>query len=271
MMGNFILNIESISKSFITNKKKSGNNHSFVLNNLSLQIPKGVIYAIIGGNGTGKTTLFNLISGILKVDSGKILYNNGINSIDISKMSINKIAEIGIGRSFQEVKICNDLTVLENMLITDYIKIDEVPFYSLFKQEKHNIYEKDREKRAVDLIKNLLFIDTSYFNDVMSSNLSYGQQRILGIIRLLMNKFNLILLDEPTSGVNKYISDIMSSLFKKIIKEENKTIVIIEHNIDFVLKVADYCAFISDGSIAAFGTPADVLNNSEVRKNYLGI
>ena len=272
-----ILNIDSIRKSFVRNifnvHGKDEDERFFVLENIDLLLPKGKVTALIGGNGAGKTTLFNIISGFFKADVGKITFQSNGSFTEINGLPAYKNARLGIGRMFQDNHIFQNMTVLENMLIADKKIFGERPFESILFYKKNKILENQRMKKAEQIFFDLFGSDNPFLkmkND-KAKNLSYGQQRILGLTRLLMGDYKLLLLDEPTSGVNPVGIEKIKKIIKYFVEQKGLTVFLIEHNMNFVLDVADFCHFMSKGIIAVSGTPEDIIGNPEVRKNYLGI
>jgi branched-chain amino acid transport system ATP-binding protein len=269
-----ILNLKNITLTF------SGSRNIFrFLDDLNLCVEQGKITALVGGNGAGKTTLFNIISGFQKDFSGEIVYNDK----RIGKLPPYKIAQRGIGRLFQGKGLLANLTLLENMKlyapqkkITGFKKIfaisDESPFYYLFRKKKLQGKENTKKTQAINVLKNLFGDDNKYLAmlNTLGSDFSYGEQRLLSLAGLLMGDYPLLLLDEPTAGVNPvYIEQI-----KRIIKQmtnDGKSILLIEHNMQFVKDIANKVAYLDDGKIQFEGTAQEVLNNQEVKNSYLGI
>lgn len=267
-MGNSILDINNVSKSFY--RKTSGNNS--ILKNFSLTIEKEKITALIGGNGTGKTTLFNIICGFLrpdKADDSDIIFNG---EIDILKAQPWKIPQMGIGRLFQEARVFPELTIAENMKIADPDYLGEGPFESLLFRSKIKKKEAEREDKVMTIFSDL-FGENSIFierPEMKVKNLSYGQQRLLSLAQLLMGNYSLILLDEPTSGVNPRLIHKISEIIL-LLKSKGKAVFLIEHNMTFIRQTANDVAFILNGEIYRKGSPENLLKDEFIIKNYLGI
>ncbi|MCL4378495.1 MAG: ATP-binding cassette domain-containing protein [Actinobacteria bacterium] len=277
MNNDAILNIDSIRKSFVRNivslRGDKEDERFYILNDIDLFVPKEKVTALIGGNGAGKTTLFNIISGFFKPDEGKIFYKPNGASREISNINPSQISRFGIGRMFQDNHIFQNMTVLENMLVADGNFFGENPFQSLVFYKRNGIIEPDRKKKAEMIFMDLFGEDNPYIkmkND-KAKNLSYGLQRLLGLARLLMGNYKLLLLDEPTSGVNPMIIQKIKEIIKYFVEKKRMTVFLIEHNMNFVLEVADFCHFMSQGIITVSGTPEDIIGNPEVRKTYLGL
>lgn len=276
-MNNVILEINSIKMSFVRNiiniRGEQEDERFYIIDDLDLFVPKGKITALIGGNGAGKTTLFNIISRFVEADSGDILFKTNGNTTNLLQQKPFKIAELGIGRLFQDDHILSNLSVLDNMLLADSDSFGETPFISLLKSQKDKAAEQIRIEKA-----NQIFIDLFGENNAFwqkrkdpAKSLSYGQQRLLGLARLFMGNNKLVLLDEPTAGVNPQVIQQVMSIIHRLVKENGVTVFLIEHNMKVVLELADFCSFMSHGKITAFGTPEDVIGNDDVRRTYLGV
>jgi len=276
-MNDIILQIESIKKSFVRNiiniRGEQEDERFYIIDDLDLLIPQGKITALIGGNGAGKTTLFNIISNFIKADSGDVLYKKNDSLMSIIGLPTFKITRMGIGRMFQDDHIFPNMSVLENMLLADNDKFGETPFISLLKPKQNRNIEKERIEKAQHIFANLFGKSNPLWDkkDDLAKSLSFGQQRLLGLTRLFMGNYKLVLLDEPTAGVNPQIIQQALGIIRRLVTENEVTVFLIEHNMKVVLELADFCSFMSHGKITAFGTPEDVIGNDEVRKTYLGI
>ena len=275
-MNNDVLKIEDLNKSFtknIINKRGKEENERFnIIDELDLFIPEGKITTLIGGNGAGKTTLFNIISRFTEADSGRIHFHNN-QWLNILKQPAHKLKHIGIGRLFQDNHIFQQMTVLENMLIADDSEWGERPFTSLFNAKKNKDIEKIRTKKVKIIFSEIFGIENPFWqkrNDLASS-LSFGQQRLLGLARLFMGDYKLVLLDEPTAGVNPELVKKICEIIKSMVEKKGLTVFLIEHNMKVVLEIADFCSFMSHGKITAFGSPKDVIGDENVRRTYLGM
>ncbi|MDR1897949.1 MAG: ATP-binding cassette domain-containing protein [Prevotellaceae bacterium] len=267
-----MLQLKNITLSF------SGGRGTFkILDSLNLCVERGKITALVGGNGTGKTTLFNIISGFQKDCSGEIVFNDK----KINTLSPSGIARQGIGRLFQGKSLLPDLTLLENMklhasTLTEFKTPkglrDETPFAYLFRSKRQREIENTKEARAIEVLNNLFGNENKYLEmlHTLGSDFSYGEQRLLSLAGLFMGSYSLLLLDEPTAGVNPvYIEQI-----RRIIRQmagEGKTILLIEHNMQFVRDIADKVVYLDNGKIQFEGTATEVLNNQEVKNSYLGV
>lgn len=232
------------------------------VNNLSMEVGAKSIHALIGPNGSGKTTTLNLIAGVLKATNGKIRYNNEA----LSELPTYQIARKGIGRTFQNIKLFSSMTAIENVMLGGHSKID-LPFWKFLcnfgaaRQEEKCLREKAKEL--------LDFLGMYSMKDDLVKNLPYGRQKVLELGRTLMCDPELILLDEPAAGLNpservEFVS-ILLQLFN-----QGKTLFLIEHNMDVVMSLSHKITVLNFGIKIAEGTPQDIQNNAEVIKAYLG-
>ncbi len=225
----------------------------------------GRITALIGPNGAGKTTLFHLITGELKADSGEIVYKGD----DISKLKPYIIARRGVGRLFQDVRVFDNLTVFDNVASACFDQEVESPWYPFVKCS--HLKRKIREIKDV-IYSYLNFVGLSDMDNIYAGALSYGQQKLLAIARLLAGGYSLLLLDEPTAGLNPVMIKKVLEILERIVEEDKgKTIILVEHNMSAVTEVADWVYFMNEGKIAFFGRTDHVLGDKEVREIYLGM
>lgn len=259
------LELQDIRLTFSNSRK--GDFH--LLRGVDLQVKEGAITAIVGGNGTGKTTLFNIISGFISEYKGRVL----INDQDIRRLPSYKRSQVGIGRLFQGTQLMGNLTLMENMKIASSDKTGEHPVQPFFAVKAIRAQEKAKEDKAVEIINSLFGYNSKYLGllDQKASNLSYGEQRLIGIARLLMGDSKILLLDEPTSGVNPVYIETITDLIRKLVTEKGLTVLMIEHNMNFVKSLANYCAYLDNGRIVQYGTTDAVLSDEGVKNSYLGV
>jgi ABC-type branched-subunit amino acid transport system ATPase component len=259
-----ILELKNITLSF------SGSKDSFkILNGLTFSVKKGKITALIGGNGSGKTTLFNVISGFQEGYTGDIIFNGN----PLPALSPAKIAQKGIGCLFQGKPLFQDLSLLDNMKLASNDCSGEFPFSYLASRKKIDKKEQEKEQRAVDILNRIFGADNKYAKMLhcMGSEFSYGEQRLISLARLFMGDYSLLLLDEPTAGVNPVYIETVKTIILQMVADGQTTVLLIEHNMPFVGEIADSCAYISEGRIQQQGAPREVLNNQDVKNSYLGI
>lgn len=239
-----------------------------LLRGVNLTVEEGQVTALVGGNGAGKTTLFNIISGFEKDYTGEVIFED----TNFNKIPAHRISLMGIGRLFQDGQLLSGLTLMENMKIASDNKTGELPFSSLVYPKRYKEAEIKKELQAKDIIKRIFGEDCKYLsmlNDDASA-FSYGEQRLLSLARLLMGGDRLLLLDEPTSGVNPVFIDTIEQIIREM-AAEGLTILLIEHNMHFVRKVANTCAYLDDGIIAKVGPTNEVLDDRSVRNSYMGL
>lgn len=260
-----LLEVKDIKMSFTNARKETFN----LLNGVNLNVETGKITALVGGNGTGKTTLFNIITGFEKGYSGDIVFEGQ----NLNRFSPHRISLMGIGRLFQGGQLMEGLSLLDNMKMASDDKTGEIPFQSLFMPRKVKRSEAQKEQQAIAILNRLFGPDNKYVLSLHqdASSFSYGEQRLLSLARLLMGNDRLLLLDEPTSGVNPAYIDTIEKMIRDMVRTEGITVLLIEHNMQFVRRIADTCAYLDDGVISKIGPTEEVLNDQNVRNSYLGI
>ena len=264
-----LLELKNIRKSFSSSSRAQ----RALLDGVSLSVDKGGVTALIGGNGAGKTTLFNIISGFDKDFEGHVFFRDR----DITRLPSWKVGRLGIGRLFQGRQLMEDLTLLENMMIASDNISSEAPFASLFHGKRVRESEKAKQEHAEELLVRFFGEGNKYMDKLndKASELSYGEQRLIAFVRLLMDRREgsdrLLLLDEPTSGVNPEHINTLRSLIGQMMQEDGLTVLMIEHNMNFVRSVADDCYYLADGRIKRSGSVSEVLDDPDIRKNYLGL
>ena len=248
-----LLKIEQLKKSFDGLK---------VVDGLSFTLEKGKITSLIGPNGAGKTTLFNILSGLCKADSGDIYFN----SKSIFNKSPYYIANLGIGRTFQNIKLFPQISVWDNVLLASQNHSGEHFTKTLFPTKQVRKDEKNAEKKAKECLE---FVGLFNKKEHFAENLSYGQKKLLGLAITLATGADLLLLDEPTAGVypetRKKILDLLVQL-----RNRGKTILFIEHDMKIVMDISDTVIVMNYGKKIAEGTPENVRNNQDVKDAYLG-
>ena len=237
-----------------------------LLNGVDLKVEKGKVTALIGGNGAGKTTLFNIISGFEKGFEGQVVLEDN----DVTKLSVHRISLMGLGRLFQGRQLMDDLTLMENMKIASDDRTGEEPFDIFFHSKKVRQSEAAKEQRVIEVLRRVFGVDNKYMGmlDHKASELSYGEQRLIAMARLLMGNDRLLLLDEPTSGVNPRYIDVFRRIIRDMVENEGQTVLLIEHNMSFVRSVADQCHYLADGVIVKSGLTGEVLDDPVIRKDY---
>lgn len=229
----------------------------------SFRFEEGRITALIGPNGAGKTTLFNLIAGVLKPDQGEICYRNR----RIDGLSAWRVARAGIGRLFQDVRIFSKLTVLENVLIAFQNQLGENPVLTLLRRPTM----RKEELSGIEAARHhLSVVRLQDKESALADELSYGEQKLLAIVRLLATGADVLLLDELTAGVNEEMANRLLQHISEL-AHQGKTIIMIEHEMSFVRKIAHKVYFMDRGQVVKCGLPDEVLDDNEIRSIYLGL
>ena len=223
----------------------------------------GRVTAFVGPNGAGKTTLFHIITGNLKPDSGQIL----LNEKDVTGLSPWKIARLGVGKLFQDVRVFDNLSVLENICVA-LLEPYEQTLFSIFHFAKKQM---PVEKYRDEAMHWLDFVGLADLANHRGGELSFGQQKLLSIARLIAHKANCLLLDEPTAALSPVMIRKMIELIQKLVSEQSLSIALIEHNMAVVKELAFYTYFMHEGTVFCHGTQNCVLENPEVRELYMGL
>ncbi len=233
------------------------------IDNFSVMIEHGKIYGLIGPNGAGKTTIFNNITGIYSPNAGKIFFMGQ----DITGMAPHRVAQLGIGRTFQNIRLFSNLSVLDNVIIAS----GKDATYNMGQAIFHSKKFKEREKFLNEKARGLLdIVGLQDKAEDKAGSLPYGHQRKLEIARALALDPELLLLDEPAAGMNAEEELDLVSFVKEIRERFDITILMIEHHMDVVTNLCDYCTVLNFGKTIAVGTPAEIKANPEVIRAYLG-
>lgn len=222
---------------------------------LSIGIEKGKITGIVGPNGSGKTTLINLLSGMLAMDGGVMVING---AKKFAKINPWQISFYGITRTFQDVRLFEQMTILDNILV---VLTERNIVSALF--EKHKSYHL---KQAEEVLKKIELWEKK---DQLAVNLSYGQRKLLEIARVLAMRAEIYLLDEPFAGLFPKMVKIVSGIIQEL-KQQGKTVILIEHNMELIRELCDYIFVMDEGKLLAEGEPEKVLAKKEVIEAYLG-
>ena len=247
-----LLKIQSVSKSFDGLK---------AVDDFSCDLSKGEIISLIGPNGAGKTTLFNIITGFLNSDNGSIFLNDS----DLNGFQPYKISRKGISRTFQDLRLITQITLLENVMLFNNNGIGEKLSNIFFRNKKIKLIEVENTKKASSLLE---FVGLKEAANEKAGNISYGQQKLLSLACCLSSEPAILLLDEPVSGVQPAMIDKIFSILKEL-KKQGKTIFLIEHDINFVSGISDRIIVMDEGKKIAEGSPNEITSNHQILEAYL--
>lgn len=232
------------------------------VNDVSLHVNKGSVTALIGPNGAGKTTLFNLIAGVYKPLSGEVFLEGN----RITGMKPYEVCKEGIARTYQVIKLFSGMSVLDNVLVGMHSQLNSGFWQGVFKTKKTRAEEKAALKKAHELLE---LVGLEKYAQFPAGSLAYGQQRLLEIARALASNPKLLLLDEPAAGMNSTEKMELNKRIRTMIKM-GVTVLIVEHDMDMVMSIADKIYVINSGKNLADGTAEEIANNEAVIEAYLG-
>ncbi|CYW12755.1 TPA: ABC transporter ATP-binding protein [Streptococcus suis] len=230
---------------------------------VTMELHEGELVGLIGPNGAGKTTLFNLLTGVYEPSEGTISLAGTV----LNGKAPSKIASLGLGRTFQNIRLFKNMTVLENVLIGLGNHGKSEVFASFFRLPAFYKNEEALKTKAIELLK---IFDLDGDADTLAKNLPYGQQRRLEIVRALATEPKILFLDEPAAGMNPQETAELTQLIRKIKEEFGITIILIEHDMSLVMEVTERIYVLEYGRLIAHGTPEEIRNNKRVIEAYLG-
>jgi len=248
-----LLTLNSVSKNFGGLKAVSG---------CSLDLNDGRIVGLIGPNGAGKTTLFNVITGFYSPDSGSVKFSRQ----DISGLPAHRIANLGIARSFQDLRLFHHMTVLDNVLLARPRQTGENLLWAFLRFGRVSHEEEGNRSQALACLQ---FVGLADQAGELAGNLSFAEQKLLSLARLLSTEARLILLDEPASGLDPVVMENLFPLIRELVKY-GKTICIVEHNMEVIRAMVDEIVFLNEGQVIARGTPEEIMNAPELAQIYFG-
>ncbi|TQI78281.1 L-leucine ABC transporter ATP-binding protein /L-isoleucine ABC transporter ATP-binding protein /L-valine ABC transporter ATP-binding protein [Serratia fonticola] len=233
------------------------------VNNVALELHEGEIVSLIGPNGAGKTTVFNCLTGFYRPTSGTIK----LRERHLEGLSGQTIARMGVVRTFQHVRLFREMTVIENLLVAQHQHLKSGVFAGLLKTPAFRRAEADALERATVWLERVGLLEMA---NRSAGNLAYGQQRRLEIARCMVTRPELLMLDEPAAGLNPKETDELDHLIVELRNQHKVSVLLIEHDMKLVMGISDRIYVVNQGTPLAQGTPAEIRNNPDVIRAYLG-
>ncbi|MFP1793869.1 high-affinity branched-chain amino acid ABC transporter ATP-binding protein LivG [Lonsdalea quercina] len=233
------------------------------VNNVEMDLHAGEIVSLIGPNGAGKTTIFNCLTGFYRPTGGTILLRDR----HLESLPGQQIARMGVVRTFQHVRLFREMTVIENLLVAQHQHLKSGVFAGLLKTPAFRLAEADAQARAVTWLTRVGLRDLA---NRQAGNLAYGQQRRLEIARCMVTRPELLMLDEPAAGLNPKETDELNDLILDLRDSHQVSVLLIEHDMKLVMGISNRIYVVNQGTPLAQGTPAEIRNNPDVIRAYLG-
>jgi branched-chain amino acid transport system ATP-binding protein len=253
-MADDLLTVDSVRKEF---------GGLLAVSDLDFTIPAGSIVSLIGPNGAGKTTFFNMLTGVYKPTSGHVLFDG----TDVTGKPPHAITKLGIGRTFQNIRLFPQMTALENVLVGMHSRLKGGILGSIFGTPRVRHEEREAHEKGRALLR---YAGLGRVDDELAENLSYGDQRRLELARALATEPKLLLLDEPTAGMNPQETAAFTDFLAKLRTERPITILLIEHDMKVVMGISERVTVLDYGEKIAEGTPGEIQKNERVIEAYLG-
>ena len=237
------------------------------VDDLSFTVNEGEIIGLIGPNGAGKTTVFNCITQFYKNYQGNIYFSDQDQLQDLREVDVTKVIDYGLVRTFQNVELVPDLSILDNLLVGAHNQFETGIIAHIMRTKKAREEEARLKEKAYDILK---FLNIFELKDFYVKGQPYGVMKKIEIARTLMSDPKMIILDEPAAGLNDRETDELEMLIKEIKKQYNTTILLIEHDMGFVMNICDRIVAINFGKFLAMDTPKNIQKNTQVQEAYLG-
>lgn len=237
------------------------------VSHVDLHLDTNELVGLIGPNGAGKTTLFNLLTGVYEPSEGEVLFETQGKPKRLNGVKPYKIADLGLSRTFQNIRLFKNLTVMDNVLIAMNSKHKEGLLTSILRLPKYYKNEESMKKKTLELLR---IFDMDGKSQTLAKNLPYGEQRRLEIVRALATEPKILFLDEPAAGMNPQETTELTKLIYKIQKDFQLTILLIEHDMSLVMEVCERIYVLEYGQVIAHGEPEEIKNNPRVIEAYLG-
>ncbi len=237
------------------------------LSNVDFHLESNELVGLIGPNGAGKTTFFNLLTGVYEPTEGDIILNSDDKETRLNGKKPFVITELGLARTFQNIRLFRDLSVIDNVLIALHNRKGVGVFQSILRTPKYYQNEKELRERAIELLSIFELEDQT---ETLARNLPYGEQRRLEIVRALATEPKILFLDEPAAGMNPQETADLTALIRQIQRDFKITVVLIEHDMSLVMNVCERIYCLEYGRLIAEGTPSEIQKNPAVIKAYLG-
>jgi len=234
---------------------------------ITFKMEPGSITAIIGPNGAGKTTLFNCITGFYRPTSGQILFARDGRRMDLNKLPIHRIAQRGVARTYQNIRLFGQMSVLENLLVAQHHFVNHHLLSGIFKTRSFRRSEREAVERAWFWLD---FMGMTELANQEAGTLPYGRQRRLEVARAMASQPTLICLDEPAAGLNRQESEELNALILRLREEHEVSVLLIEHHMGVVMNISDYVVVLDHGEVIAAGTPGEAQSDTRGIKAYLG-
>lgn len=238
------------------------------VSDLSFDIHKKDIFGLIGPNGAGKTTVFNCITQFYKANEGEVLYQSPTGEINLMDLHVSEIIGQGIVRTFQNVEVVKELSILENVMLGANYEFKTNLWQQVFQTGKASREERVQIDKAIEVLKH---IGIEHLKEMPAGSQAYGIQKKVELARALMANPKLIILDEPAAGLNDRETEELSEIIMGIRDNFQCTVLLVEHDMRLVMKICDRICAISFGKKLAVGTPAEIQQNKEVQEAYLGV